>query len=38
MPGNAIVGNTVIRGGRVIARDPDPNVRLQIHRDWRNDY
>lgn len=24
----------VIRGGRVIGEDPDPNVRLQILRDY----
>jgi hypothetical protein len=35
---NGIVGDAVIRDGGVIGRDPDPNVRLQMYRDWRNNY
>jgi hypothetical protein len=38
LPWNGIVGDTVIRDGRVIGRDPDANVRLQIYRDRARDY
>ena len=27
--------DAVVEGGRVIGRDPDPNIRDMIRRDWR---
>jgi hypothetical protein len=30
--------NVVIEDGRVIGRDPDPNVRLQLRRDCCDNY
>lgn len=38
LPWNGIVGDTVIRDGRIIGRDPDANVRLMIYRDRARDY
>jgi hypothetical protein len=29
--------DTVYEGGQYIGRDPDPNVRLQLRRDWTHD-
>ena len=28
---------TVYEGGQYVGRDPDPNVRLQLRRDWTHD-
>ena len=33
----AVASDTVIVGGRYIGRDPDPQVRIELHRDY-NDY
>jgi hypothetical protein len=29
--------DTVYEGGQYIGRDPDPNVRLELRRDWTHD-
>jgi hypothetical protein len=29
--------DTVYEGGQYVGRDPDPNVRLQLRRDWTHD-
>jgi hypothetical protein len=29
--------DTVYEGGQYVGRDPDPNVRLQLRRDWAHD-
>ena len=29
--------DTVYEGGEYVGRDPDPNVRLQLRRDWMHD-
>jgi hypothetical protein len=35
VPWDGIAGTAVVQDGRVIGRDPDANIRLQMYRDLR---